>query len=112
MGTADEPMPAPTPRNPLEPASKPSDKTPKIEEVEELSPRAPLFEDAYYRETAAKWKIIEPRHKKLSNDFRKWLRNQHGVDAIQERNQVDVRFTFEKRTVMAELKICYGVGST
>jgi hypothetical protein len=73
---------------------------------------SPLTEDAYYRESSAKLKIIVPRHNKLSNDFCKWLKKEHGVAATQEQERVDVRFSLNERTVLAELKICYGVGTT
>ena len=72
----------------------------------------PLSEDAYYRESAAKLKVIIPRHKMLSNNFCKWLHVNYGVRAERERQRVDVRFVWRKKTVLAELKVCYGVGAT
>jgi hypothetical protein len=72
----------------------------------------PLLENAYYRETPARLKIIIPRHKKLSNDFCTWLRKQHGLNAVQERGYVDVQFNLKRETVLAELKVCFGVGTT
>jgi len=75
-------------------------------------PTAPLLEDSYYRESPARLKVIVPRHNKLSNQFCKWLRSAHGVKAIQEQQRVDVRFRLHGRAVLAELKICFGVGPT
>ena len=69
-------------------------------------------EEVYYRESPESRKAIIPRHKMLSNDFRTWLKNYHQIEAIQERQQVDVRFSLKKLTVLAELKICLGVGVT
>jgi hypothetical protein len=72
----------------------------------------PLAEDAYYRETSANLRIIIPRHKKLSNAFCAWLLRRHGIRAAQEQNRVDVRFSSEANSVLAEIKICYGVSTT
>jgi len=73
---------------------------------------SPLAEDAYFRESNANKKVIIPRHNKLSNDLCEWLRNRHGVNATQEEKRVDVCFEFSKHTVLAELKVCYRVGTT
>ena len=72
----------------------------------------PLLEDSYYRESPARLKVIVPRHNRLSNQFCEWLRKTHAVTAIQEQQRVDVRFRFSGRAVIAELKICFGVGPT
>src|SRR5260221_7701413 len=72
----------------------------------------PLLEDAYYRELKAQLKFIIPRHKKLSNNFCKWLGMQHGINAVKERQQIDINFKMKERTELAELKTCYGVGKT
>lgn len=71
-----------------------------------------LPEDAYYRESARNLKEIIPRHNKLSNAFCDWLSNQHGVNARQELQRVDVAFRLKGAAVLAELKVCYGVGTT
>ena len=76
------------------------------------SSSGPLAEDAYYRESAARLKTIIPLHNKLSNEFCKWLDSEHGVLAVQERQRVDIRFNLHDCEVLAELKICYGVGTT
>ena len=88
-----------------------SGKAPKVQSEQTVA-KAPLAEDAYYRESTAKLKIIVPRHNALSNDFCKWLKKQHCVDAIQERQRVDVRFDLKNKKVLAELKVSYGVGTT
>ncbi|WP_422000664.1 hypothetical protein [Reyranella sp.] len=72
----------------------------------------PLAEDAYYREAPALRRVIIPRHKRLSNAFCKWLHHRHNLHAQQERDRVDVRFNMGDDTVLAEIKICYGVGTT
>lgn len=71
-----------------------------------------LGEDAYYRESEAKRKIIIRRHNKLSNGFCKWLRTEHNVDPAQEQQQTDIQFNLKNQKVLAELKVCYGVGTT
>jgi hypothetical protein len=71
-----------------------------------------LLEEAYYRESPARLKIIIPRHNKLSNAFTKWLKKEHTTDAIQEHNRIDIHFKMMKQMVLAELKICFGVGTT
>jgi hypothetical protein len=72
----------------------------------------PLVEDAYYRETPARLKVIVPRHNKLSNDFCRWLEKEHKIGATQEKQRVDIRFKMRRLAVLAELKICFGVGTT
>ena len=71
-----------------------------------------LIEEAYYRESPATLKIITRRHNRLSNEFCQWLTKKYGIHAEQEREQVDIRFTRERRTVLVELKVCFGVGTT
>jgi hypothetical protein len=70
-----------------------------------------LIEAAYYRETAARMKTIIPRHKKLSNSFREWLQKKYHVDSVREQAQVDVRFNMNGQSFLAELKVCFGVGT-
>jgi hypothetical protein len=70
-----------------------------------------LIEDAYYRETAARLKTIIPHHKRLSNCFREWLKRRHLIDSVREQDQVDVRFNVNGRSFLAELKVCFGVGT-
>jgi hypothetical protein len=71
-----------------------------------------LIEAAYYRESPARSKYIVPRHKKLSNDFCRWLHKQHKIGATQEQKCVDIRFDLNGVAMLAELKICFGVGPT
>jgi hypothetical protein len=72
----------------------------------------PLVEDAYYRESPARLKVIVPRHNKLSNDFCKWRNKEHGIVAAQEQRRVDIRFKLKNVAMLAELKTCFGVGTT
>lgn len=71
-----------------------------------------LCEDGYYRETDANLKVVIPRHNQLSNEFCAWLKKQHKITAIQEKQRVDIKYTYDGRSVLAELKVCYGVGTT
>jgi hypothetical protein len=75
-------------------------------------PSKSLAEDGYYRESKQNLARIIPRHNKLSNAFADWLRKNGFINVVQENNYVDV--TFEKNEIIfrAELKVCYGVGST
>ncbi|RKT44878.1 hypothetical protein [Thiocapsa rosea] len=73
--------------------------------------RSALAEDGYYRETAAKLKLIIPKHNKLSNDFCQWL-NKKGIPVKQEENFIDVLFEVNNVSYIAELKVVYGIGTT
>ena len=72
----------------------------------------PLIEDEYYRESPARLKVIVPLHNKLSNDFCRWLEKEHKVKAAQEQQRVDIRFNLRNVSTLAELKVCFGVGTT
>ncbi len=74
--------------------------------------KSPLTEDAYYRESSRNLRVIIPRHNKLSNQFCNWLKRKGVSKIAQEKNQVDVYFETQKGTYLAELKICYAVGTT
>lgn len=71
-----------------------------------------LSEDAYFRESSEKLKIIIPKHNQLSNKFCEWIRKELSVEPNQEIQQVDVRFKYKDRGVLAELKVCYGISTT
>jgi hypothetical protein len=71
-----------------------------------------LAEDAYYRESKHNLRRIIPRHNKLSNAFAAWLAANGFSAVIQENDYVDVTFERNGQSYRAELKICYGVGST
>lgn len=81
-------------------------------QADHATTQGPLAEDSYYRESAAKLRIIVRRHSKLSNDFCRWLKKEHGIEARQEQQRVDVRFSYDNKSALAELKVCYGVGTT
>lgn len=90
----------------------------KIESVEKIEKRAEasslkaaLLEGKYYRESPAQQKLIIPRHNRLSNAFRRWLHEEHQVNAAQEREQVDIRFELDSTSVLAELEVCLGRGT-
>lgn len=70
-----------------------------------------LSTESYLRAGAAYMRIITPRHNKLSNDFSDWLKRTFSVTTVRERQQVDVRFSVKSTSVLAELKICLGLGT-
>lgn len=73
---------------------------------------AVLAEDAYYRESPASLERIIRRHNALSNRFAAWLESS-GFDHVDHhRNAADVTFSRRGAECRAELKTCYGVGST
>jgi len=72
----------------------------------------PLAEDGYYREIGARLRYIVPRHNTLSNQFSTWLKENEYTDVHQEVSGVDIEFTSGDNTCRAELKVCYGVGTT
>jgi hypothetical protein len=69
-------------------------------------------EDAYYRESRNNLQLIVRRHNKLSNQFAAWLKTSEYSNVLQEQNYVDVVFKKDGKLYRAELKVCYGVGST
>ena len=69
-----------------------------------------LAEDGYLRETEKNLKEIIPRHNKLSNAFCKWLRS-NNINPVQEKNFIDVLFSTNKASYIAELKITYGTST-
>ncbi len=71
-----------------------------------------LAEDAYYRENPQTLKRIIRRHNTLSTRFGQWLKRSGFSGVMQERNYVDVTFEKDDAHYRAELKTCYGVGST
>jgi hypothetical protein len=83
----------------------------KIEKQKEAQGTDFLSEEAYPRVSKEISRIIIPRHKKLSNELREWLRAKHKIDAVQEEKFIDVRFEKDGRQYLAELKVCYGIGT-
>lgn len=73
---------------------------------------AALAEDAYFRESPQNLRRIIRRHNKLSNAFALWLKKAGYSKIQQEQNYVDVVFDNGNNVCRAELKICYGAGST
>ena len=71
-----------------------------------------LVEAAYYRESPERLNVIVPRHNKLSNKFVNWLRKNHRVAAVQEQGRIDILFRLKGTNCLAELKTCFGVGTT
>jgi hypothetical protein len=67
-----------------------------------------LDDTAYRRRTPASDRNIKRLHATLSNRFRSWLSGAHGISAQQERGRVDIGFTHNGKTHLAELKVCYG----
>lgn len=48
----------------------------------------------------------------LSNQFCDWLKSKHGLTGVQEHQYVNVRFSRGEERILAELKVCLGVGTT
>lgn len=70
-----------------------------------------LSDESYYRECPERLNVIVRAHNRLSNAFCRWLNRRHGAEASQERNQIDIEFKCRSKTVMAELKVCFGTGT-
>jgi hypothetical protein len=66
-----------------------------------------LAQDKYPRATKAQLKVITPRHKMLSNEFRLWVKRHHRVGVNQESKFTDITFEIGAVRWIAELKICY-----
>jgi hypothetical protein len=73
---------------------------------------AALAEDAYCRESTQNLRLIIRRHNRLSNAFAFWLKHAGFSKILQEQDYVDIVFEQGDKVYRAELKICYGVGST
>jgi len=71
-----------------------------------------LAEDGYYRESPQSLKLIVKRHNKLSNDFYRWLKRADYQEIVREDHHVDMSFKRSGKLYLAELKVCYGTGST
>lgn len=70
-----------------------------------------LAEEEFYRVSPKVRKAISRLHNRLSNHFCKWLSNKKGIIPIQEQKNIDVRFQTNKKSIIAELKVCSGVES-
>jgi hypothetical protein len=68
-----------------------------------------LSTESYLRASPARIRIIVRQHNDLSNGFSDWLKTNHGVCPIREKQQIDVRFKLGSVHVLAELKVCFGV---
>ena len=77
-----------------------------------LARSSALAEDGYYRESPQSLKFIVKRHNKLSNDFCQWLNRAGYQEISQENHHVDMSFKRSGKLYLAELKVCYGTGST
>jgi hypothetical protein len=72
----------------------------------------PPSESDYIRATPALLKVIEPRHNKLANHFRKWLVEEGFQDIRLEQNQIDVVFKHKDVSYMSELKVVHNLTTT
>jgi len=61
----------------------------------------------YPRYTPAAQRWICREHVALSNHFKIWLENTHGIQAVQERKQIDATFEIGGSRFLAEFKIAY-----
>ncbi len=70
---------------------------------------SPLIEDVYLRATPASLKMINPQHKRLSNEYVKWLAGAGFRIVGREADRVDVEFKDGAKLCRAELKVCDGI---
>ena len=71
-----------------------------------------LAETSYIRASPALIRLIQPKHKKLANQFAKWLRAQGFEEVKLEQNQIDVTFVQGDTEYMSELKVVYNLSAT
>ena len=71
-----------------------------------------LSEVSYLRATPEILQIIEPKHKKLANQFARWLKNEGFEKITLENNQIDVTFEHHGNRFMSELKTVYALSTT
>ncbi|MFW9844336.1 MAG: hypothetical protein ACFFEV_07160 [Candidatus Thorarchaeota archaeon] len=81
-------------------------------EIYESKPKPTLSESDYTRITPAMYRVIEPKHNKLANQFRTWLATNDFEDIRLEQENIDVRFARGNSSFMAELKVVYDMGTT
>jgi hypothetical protein len=81
-------------------------------EIYESKPQPVLSESDYTRITPAMYRIIAPKHNKLSNQFKDWLLDNGFEELVLERDNIDVSFLKGSRSFMAELKVVYDMGPT
>jgi hypothetical protein len=70
-----------------------------------------LAEISYIRATPALLRIVQPRHKRLANQFARWLRAQGFEEVRFEQDQIDVTFSRGSTDYMSEIKVVYGVSA-
>jgi len=93
--------------------NQPSDgSSPSLRQWPNESAFGSLAEDPYFRECPARLKVIVPLHNRLSNELCTWLDRNLNVKATQEAEWVDIRFALNSKTFLAELKVCFGAGTT
>jgi len=86
--------------------------TGRLQKDQQAENERTLAEEELYRNSPASRQRIIPMHNRLSNSFRRWLTNSHGVVRVsQERSHVDVTFSTDRGTYLAELKVCNGIGA-
>ena len=71
-----------------------------------------LSEVSYLRASPEIIRVIEPKHKKLANQFARWLKRERFENVSLEHNQIDLTFKQNDIMYMSELKIVYGLSTT
>jgi hypothetical protein len=66
-----------------------------------------LLSAEYPRYTPAALRWICRQHVALSNEFKVWLKNAHGIRVAQEHEQIDATFEAAGKRFLAEFKIAY-----
>lgn len=81
-------------------------------EIYETKPQPILSESDYTRITPAMYRVIEPKHNILANQFKEWLLTSGFEEVHLEQDNIDVKFIGGNTSFMAELKVVYDLGTT
>jgi hypothetical protein len=66
-----------------------------------------LLEDEYTRYTPTALRHIRREHASLSNSFTNWMKDEHGLRVVQEKQQIDATFEVGNLNFLIEFKIAY-----
>jgi hypothetical protein len=76
-----------------------------------VAPAGATPRDRYIRVTEAQWAEIFPLHTELAGRFERWL-DERGFQYVRrEQHWVDVQFSRDGKSFLAELKICYDLNT-
>lgn len=71
-----------------------------------------LSESSYIRASPEILRVIEPKHKKLANQFARWLKKEGFENITLEDNQIDLTFENQDNQFMSELKVVCSLSTT